>query len=53
MIGRCSPRISHFPIGGFGVSHSDVTLWETQIPDSLLHGVRSAPTPDQPEARGG
>ena len=32
MIGRCSPRISNFPVGRYGVSHSDVTSWEIQVP---------------------
>ena len=41
MMGRFGPRISLFPGGCFGVSHSDVTLWEIQVPDSLLHGARS------------
>ena len=41
MIGRCSRRISHFPVGRCGVSHSDVTSWDIQVPDSLLHGVRA------------
>ena len=34
------PPIGHFLVDGYGVSHSDVTLWEIQVPDSLLHGVR-------------
>ena len=42
MIGCKGPRISHLPVGCFGVSYSDVTSWEIRVPDSLLHGNTSA-----------
>ena len=42
MIGRFGPRIGNLPVSRGGVSHSDVTLREVQVPGSLLHGVSSA-----------
>ena len=31
MIGRCSRRISHLPVGWVGVSHSDVIYGKSQV----------------------
>ena len=42
MIGHLAPCIRHFSVCWHGVSHSDVTLWDIQVPDSLLHGDTSA-----------
>ena len=40
MIGRCSPRISHFPVGRHGVSHSDVNYGKSQVLKALCRRHR-------------
>ena len=40
MTGPCDPRITHFPVSCFGVSHAAGILWEIEVPESPGDGVR-------------